>query len=104
MPSLERDTMRLKGHAMPRVVFTRHLQQHINAPPALVTGQTVRQVLDEVFRGNPQARGYILDEQGMLRKHVAVFVDGQMIADRVGLSDRVGESSEVYVLQALSGG
>jgi sulfur carrier protein ThiS len=89
---------------MPRVVFTRHLQQHINAPPALVTGQTVRQVLDEVFRGNPQARGYILDEQGMLRKHVAVFVDGQMIADRVGLSDRVGESSEVYVLQALSGG
>jgi hypothetical protein len=89
---------------MPRVVFTRHLQQHINAPPAQVTGQTVRQVLDEVFSGNPQARGYILDEQGNLRKHVAVFIDGQMINDRMGLSDPVGEESEVYVLQALSGG
>jgi sulfur-carrier protein len=89
---------------MPRVVFTRHLQQHVNAPPAQVAGQTVRQVLDEVFTGNPQARSYILDEQGNLRKHVAVFVDGQIINDRMGLSDPVGEESEVYVLQALSGG
>jgi sulfur carrier protein ThiS len=64
----------------------------------------VRQVLDAVFADNPQARGYVLDERGALRKHMVVFVDGQAVADRETLSDAVGEESEIYVMQALSGG
>jgi hypothetical protein len=35
---------------------------------------------------------------------VAVFVDGARVGDRRGLRDRVDPSSEVYVMQALSGG
>jgi hypothetical protein len=35
---------------------------------------------------------------------VAIFVDGQMIGDRVRLTDPVHAGSEVYVIQALSGG
>ena len=64
----------------------------------------MREVLDAVFAGNPRARGYVLDEQQELRKHMAIFVDGRMILDRAGLSDAVGPGSEVYVMQALSGG
>lgn len=45
-----------------------------------------------------------MDDQGALRRHMAVFVDGRQIKDRRGLSDAVGETSEVYVMQALSGG
>ncbi len=89
---------------MPRVDFTNYLQRHVAAPPREVPGATVRVVLDAVFAENERLRGYVLDEQGRLRKHVVVFVDGRVIADRDGLSDAVGEASEVYVAQALSGG
>jgi sulfur carrier protein ThiS len=61
-------------------------------------------VLAQVFAAQPQARGYVLDEQGQLRKHIAVFVDGRRVRDRERLSDPVGEASEIYVLQALTGG
>ena len=39
-----------------------------------------------------------------MRRHMAVFVNGTRIADRIHLSDRVPENAEIYVLQALSGG
>ncbi len=65
---------------------------------------TVREALDNAFREQPKLRTYVLDDQGRLRKHVVIFVDGQLIRDRGGLSDSVGESSELLVMQALSGG
>ena len=89
---------------MARVVFTRNLQRHVPAPPADAPGETVRAVLEAVFAANPQARGYVLDEHGKLRKHMTIYVNGEAIADRAGLSDRVSEQSEIYVMQALSGG
>jgi molybdopterin converting factor small subunit len=89
---------------MPRVVFTSNLQRHVNCPETQVAAGTVHSALAQVFAAQPQARGYVLDEQGHLRKHVVVFVDGQRVRDREGLSDTVHDSSEVYVMQALTGG
>ncbi len=89
---------------MARVAFTRSLERHLEAPPAEVPGGTVRSVLEAVFAKNERLRSYILDDQGGLRQHVAVFVDGQRIDDPKGLSDAVDDASEVYVMQALSGG
>jgi hypothetical protein len=64
----------------------------------------VRQVLDAVFEGNPRARGYVLDDQGAVRPHMVVFVDGRQMRDRRHLSDPVRRDAEIYVAQALSGG
>ena len=89
---------------MPRVVFTQNLQRHVACPPADVPGRTLREALDAVFAGNERARGYVLDEQGALRKHVLIFIDSEIVRDRFGLSDPVAATSEVYVMQALSGG
>ena len=89
---------------MPRVVFTSNLQRHVTCPERDVAGSTVRQALEAVFAEAPQVREYVLDEQGHVRKHVAIYVDGRRIADRERLSDAVGSGSEIYVLQALSGG
>ena len=89
---------------MPRVEFTANLQRHVACPPAAVSGATVRECLDAAFAGNERARGYVLDEQGALRKHMIVFVNGEMIQDRERLSDVVPADGEVYVMQALSGG
>jgi molybdopterin synthase sulfur carrier subunit len=93
-----------KEGAVARISFTQNLQRHLHAPPAAVSGSTVREALDAVFDRNPQLRSYVLDDQGRLRKHVAVFVDGQMIQDRSQLGDEIGESTELLVMQALSGG
>jgi hypothetical protein len=89
---------------MPQVVFTPNLQRHLTCPPRAVGGHNVAAVLEAVFADQPVLRGYVLDDQGQLRQHVAIFVDGQMIGDRVRLTDPVHAESEVYVIQALSGG
>jgi len=86
------------------VVFTQNLRRHVECPTETVAGSTVRAVLDAVFSANPRLRGYVLDDQGALRYHMMVFVDGEPITDRRDLTDPVRAASEVYVMQALSGG
>ena len=89
---------------MPRVTFTGNLERLVDAPPAQVHGKTVREALEAAFAGNPRLRGYLLDDQGALRRHIVVFVGGQAVVDRTALSDAVPEGAEIEVLQALSGG
>jgi len=89
---------------MARVVFTPNIQRHVACPEAEASGATVRAVLDRVFEQNPQARGYVLDDQKALRRHMTIFVDDVLIRDRSGLTDAVGDGSTIYVFQALSGG
>jgi sulfur-carrier protein len=52
----------------------------------------------------PRLRGYVLDDQGALRRHVAIYVNGRPISDRARLTDAVAQDDEIYVFQALSGG
>ena len=89
---------------MARVVFTANLQRHVSCPPCQVPGRTAREALEQAFGLYPRLRGYVLDEHGQLRKHMAVFVNGRASRDRAGLADPVGDTDEVVVMQALSGG
>ena len=90
---------------MPTVSFTPNLERHVACPQARVPGATVAAALDAVFADNPRLRGYVLDERGRLRKHMAVFLDGTAIRDRDALSDTIpGDDSQIFVMQALSGG
>ena len=89
---------------MPRVAFTPQLHRFLDAPPHRVEGATVRAALDAVFAGNPRLRGYILDDAGRVRQHVSVFVGDASLVDRTALSDAVSDDTEIFVLQALSGG
>ena len=67
-------------------------------------GQTVKLVMDEVFASNPRLQTYVLDDQGAVRKHMRILVDSLAIHDLKKLSDVVQPNSEVWVMQALSGG
>jgi len=89
---------------MARVIFTTNLRRHVDCPEAEAPGTTVREVLDAVFAVNDRVRDYVLDDQAALRKHMTILVDGLRLKDRTGLSDPVGKASEIYVMQALSGG
>ena len=93
-----------KATALPTIFFTRHLERFLEAPSATVEGTTLGEALAAVFAARPVLRGYVLDDQGALRRHVAVYINGQAAKDRARLGDQVGPDDEVYVFQALTGG
>jgi sulfur-carrier protein len=89
---------------MPTVAFTRALDRFLATPLLTVEGKTVSEALAAVFASRSTLRGYVLDDQGALRRHVAVYINGRPVEDRAGLGDPVGPEDEIYVFQALSGG
>jgi molybdopterin synthase sulfur carrier subunit len=89
---------------VPEVVLTPNLRRHVACPTLDLPGNTVREVLDALFAEHPQLRGYVLDDQGALRHHMVIFVDGKQVQDRVHLDEPVRANSEIYIMQALSGG
>lgn len=89
---------------MPTVFFTSALRRFLAAPSVQVDGATVGDALAAVFASRPALRGYVLDDQGAVRRHVAVYINGQPLGDRERLTDPVGPRDEIYVFQALSGG
>jgi sulfur carrier protein ThiS len=89
---------------MPTVLFTSALRRFLPAPATEVGGATVGEALAAVFVRHPALRGYVLDDQGALRRHVAVYVNGLPVRDRLRLGDKVSSRDEIYVFQALSGG
>jgi molybdopterin converting factor small subunit len=89
---------------MATVRFASSIQRHVECLPRDVDGATIGEVLDRYFRDNEPARGYVLDDQGRLRQHMAIFVDGRHIRDRRGLTDPVAPGAVIDLIQALSGG
>ncbi len=65
---------------------------------------TLSEVFKEIESNYPGLQSYVLDERGSLRRHVNIFIDGKMINDRNRLSDTFSPASEIYIMQALSGG
>jgi len=94
---------------VPRVTLAAPLVRLLpGSPPGertfVVAGATVREALDAVLAEAPVLRGYLLDERGALRHHVAAFVDGVVVRDKAGLGEAVGPDGEVFLVPALSGG
>lgn len=89
---------------MPSLSFTSNLIRHIDCPDAAFDARSVSQLFGLYFARHPQVRNYVLDDQGAVRNHVIVVVDGHGLNDRRHLSDTLSSDSEVFVFQSLSGG
>ncbi len=90
---------------MPYVKFTKNLERFFPGLSDLpVEATTVAEVVRAVDSRWPGLAAYIVDERGVLRQHVNIFVGEDMITDREHLSDAVEANSRVYIFQALSGG
>jgi hypothetical protein len=89
---------------MPELHFTQNLRRHTPCPSYSVEADTVAHLLARYFEDYPGVRTYILDDQGHVRHHVKVLVDGINLNDRADLSDSLTPESKVHVFQALSGG
>ena len=85
---------------MVRVSFTPNLRRHLPCPSLEACGGTVGEVLANVFAGQPRLKGYVLDDQSRLRRHVTVYLNDR----KADLGASVASGDEVYVMQALSGG
>lgn len=72
--------------------------------PAADTRHSVGGVLGALNASHPGLYDRLMTEQGALRPHVNIFVDGENIRFTGGLGTRVGSGSEIFVLPAISGG
>jgi sulfur-carrier protein len=92
---------------MVNVQLTRHLYRYfpdLEGRSIEVAAADAAQVVAELDKIAPGLAFYICDERGSLRPHVNMFVEGELIADRRTLTDKVRSGNRVHILQALSGG
>jgi molybdopterin converting factor small subunit len=89
---------------MVQVRFTPQLRRFTDTPEVDCQAATLGAALQAAFSRNPRLAGYVLDDQGHARPNVAIFIDGRRCADAMGLSDPLQPDSQVWVMQALSGG
>jgi molybdopterin synthase sulfur carrier subunit len=87
--------------AMPVVVLRGPLKQLAgDRSEHSVSGACVGDLLREIERAHPAAKGWILDERGILRRHINVFVNGEPSVQDA----HVDADDRIDVLPALSGG
>lgn len=89
---------------MAQLHFTQNLRRHTPCPSFSADAPDVAGLMQSYFLRYPGVRSYILDDQGHVRHHVKVLIDGVNLKDRAGLSDALTSTSQVHVFQALSGG
>ena len=89
---------------MAKVHFTSNLRRHVDCPTVEVNAGLVSEALAQAFARNERLQTYVLDDQGHLRKHMRILVDGVAIKDLQQFNDAVQPNSEIWVMQALSGG
>jgi sulfur-carrier protein len=69
-------------------------------PEHAIDGASVGELLAAIESAHPAAKGWILDESGTLRRHINVFVNGELGAQ----DTRVEADDRIDVLPAISGG
>jgi sulfur carrier protein ThiS len=89
---------------MVRVEFAPSLRRHVECAPQCVAPGSLRSVLEAALCAAPDLAHYVFDDQRCVRKHVAVFVNLDLVLDRDRLELLVGADDQVLVIQALTGG
>jgi molybdopterin synthase sulfur carrier subunit len=86
---------------MPRVILTGSIRQHAGGRAAVdVGGATARAAIAALAEAHPTLRGWVIDEQGALRRHVKLFHRGAAVT----LDAPLGPADELHVVAAISGG
>jgi molybdopterin converting factor small subunit len=86
---------------MPRVFVHGPLRQLAGgAGEHKLQATSVLELLRELEREHPALGGWIVDERGLIRQHINVFVDGE----RGGEATPVAAEARVEILPAITGG
>ena len=86
------------------VTFAASLQRHIPCVPQQVPPASLREVLQAALQAAPDLQHYVFDDQGHIRKHVAIFINRDLLQNRADLTQTLRAGDQVLVVQALTGG
>lgn len=89
---------------MVTVEFAASLRRHVPCAPQSVAPGSLRTVLNAALAAAPDLSHYVFDDQGHIRKHVAVFINKTMVLNRQKLDQVLEPGDSVLVIQALTGG
>ena len=90
---------------MPIINFTSALKRfYPDLHPVQIKGNSIAELLLELDKIYPNLSDYLVDEHGVLRDHINIFIGDKLIPDRTQLTDFVAEKAEILIFQALSGG
>ena len=89
---------------MVTVEFAPSLRRHVECSTQQLATGSLREVLEMALRAAPELAHYVFDDQRAVRKHVAVFINRQMVQDRVRLDQVLQAGDRILVVQALTGG
>jgi sulfur carrier protein ThiS len=92
------------GSGTVSVTFAASLQRHIPCPPQSPAPASLREVLKVALLAAPDLSHYVFDDQGNIRKHVAVFINRDLLQNRADLTQVLQAGDQVLVVQALTGG
>ena len=89
---------------MVTVEFAASLRRHVDCVPQRVPDGDLRGALDAALAAAPALAPYVFDDQRNVRKHVAVFINQEMLRERTQLDLVLQDGDRVLVIQALTGG
>jgi len=69
-----------------------------------VSANSLRGVLEELERSRPKLYRGVCDEAGRVRRHVNIFVNELVMAEREGLDTVLASGDVITLLPAVSGG
>lgn len=84
-----------------KVLIPSALRSYTQRGVAEASGATLAAVLADLERAYPGIRFRMIDEQDRIRRHIRIFVNGEQVRD---LSQPLGSTDDVVIVQALSGG
>ena len=85
---------------MAQVILRAPLSELCGGRSHACPGATVADVLKALEASHPAVAGWILDDQGLIREHVNIFVNGEHGRE----ATEVGERDRLHVLPAITGG
>lgn len=74
------------------------------APVLRVTAESLAEMLARLEDEAPGIRSWLSESDGRMREHLSVFVGGQRLQPRSPDSQMIPDTTEVWILRAISGG
>lgn len=88
---------------MIQVVLTANLQKYYPQSQFEMDAATVLDLLKKMDQIRPLFSSYILEDDLSVRKHVNIFIDGELLPKKE-TQRKLLSGAKVHIMQALSGG
>ena len=89
---------------MIKVILTANLQAYYPEPKFELEVSNLRDILKKMDERRPRFSHYVLEDDGSIRKHVNIFINGDIIRDKSTVDVKLAPGTQIHIMQALSGG